>query len=187
VVIAIIALLGTVFVSSMGMFQAVGLTNAGDQVEETLSLARRTAIAHSHVVEMRFFYCANPSDPKSTVQWRAMQAVEILENGSEQPLGRAVVLPNRSIISATIANSPILQSTLSYQGTSPTNLGTVTDFRRFRFLPNGSTDLPLFNPTQTMWYLTVFSENDLARGNPPPNYVIIQIEPFTGAVATRTP
>jgi hypothetical protein len=92
------------------------------------------------------------------------------------------------MMSGSATASPLLHDpNLSYAGAGPAVLGNVSGFRRFRFMPDGGTDLPLLDPNIPEWFLTVYNENDIAKGDPPPNYATLQIDPFTGAISTLRP
>lgn len=209
VVMAIVAILATAAAMSLGGIMSSQHINEGAEVaQDIFNLGRRTAVAHSHIVEIRFFMCQDPSDATaagSQQQWRAIQAVEMLDNGTEQAVCRPTILPNRLIMSTAVATSasappllsPLLQKSLIFApsgtGITPTNLGTITDYRRFRFMPDGSTDLPLFQAArqdagQILWWVTLYNENDATRAVlPPPNYAAIQVDPFSGAVSILRP
>jgi len=188
-VVAIVAILTTAAtVALVSLVSSARLTQSADLLQGIFTMARRTAISHSHIVEVRFFQCTDPSNPGSDVQWRALQAVEILEDGAGQPIQGVTILPNRYMMSASATASPLLNDTnLNYAGTSPAILGTVSNFRRFRFMPDGGTDLPLLDPTIPEWFLTLYNENDIAKGDPPPNYATLQVDPSSGAITTLRP
>jgi uncharacterized protein (TIGR02596 family) len=191
VVLAIIAILATVSSLALaGLTSSLHVTQASEALHDILLMARSTAQSHSHVVEVRFFQCTNSAIPNAGQQWCALQAVEILENASEQPVGPATFLPNGVIMSSSAANSSLLQTNLAYTATiTPSNLGAVTSKCRYRYLPDGSTDLVLSTPLSpaTQWSVTIYNANDRSKGDPPPNYATVVVEPFTGAVTTIRP
>ena len=187
VVMAIIVVLAgftSVFVS--GVVASMRLTQSTEAVLNILSQARRTALTRSHIVEVRFFQCSDPENPGSPTRWRGAQAIELLENGQEQPLGRAMVIPYRFIMSGTA--STLFSTKTSYTGTNPGYLANITGYCHFRFMPDGSTDLNFRDPPpDNKWFVTLYSENDQAKGDPPPNYVTLQIESSTGAISVLRP
>ena len=116
VVMAIIAILAAAAAMSLGGIMSSQHLNEGVEVaQDILNLGRRTAISHSHIVEIRFFYCQDPSDASTmgtSQQWRAIQAVELLDqldnsgNPMEQPVCRPTILPNRLIMSTATPTAP---------------------------------------------------------------------------------
>jgi len=183
--VAILAAASSVALRSL--MSSNGLNQGSELIQDLLTRSRRVAISHAHIVEIRFFQCKDPANPKSTARWRGVQAVEILEDGTEQPVNSPTILPHGLILSGSATASPLLAEELGFAGVSPTHFATVDGFRRFRFLPNGLTDLSAIDPAKTQWFVTLFSENDLAKGDPPPNYIVLQVEPFTGTVTVSQP
>jgi hypothetical protein len=67
----------------------------------------------------------------------------------------------------------------------PRNVGTQYDFASFRFMPDGSTNLP--QATNTVWCVTLLNINDIVAGTTPANFYCLQIDPVTGKMKQYRP
>lgn len=68
----------------------------------------------------------------------------------------------------------------------PRNVGNQYDFVYFRFLPDGTTNLP--QSANTQWFVTLHNINDVITGTtPPPNFYTIQVDPVSGAMKQYRP
>src|SRR5262249_49917722 len=70
----------------------------------------------------------------------------------------------------------------------PRNVGSNYAFVYFRYLPDGSTNLPATLAAGQAWYVTVHNINDIIKGTTaPPNFYTIQIDPVSGAMKQYRP
>ena len=92
--------------------------------------------------------------------------------------------------SANASGTPILvlKSRLDQNDPElPRGVSKNYDYVAFRFLPDGTTNLP---PTGTKWFITVHAANDMSKatgGQPPPNFFTWMIDPATGASKVLRP
>jgi hypothetical protein len=87
-----------------------------------------------------------------------------------------------TLLEQQTANRLVRKAALTEQDPAlPGRVAKNYDYVFFRFLPDGSTNLP---PVGTKWYITVHAEADLAKtagDQPPPNFFTLMIEPVSGA------
>jgi uncharacterized protein (TIGR02596 family) len=187
------------------------LTTGSQQIIDQIGYARQIALARNRTIEVRFYRFGDPETPGEDVtqpklgKWRAFQAFEQLENGAMLPIGPMHRLPRMVIMDgdkySTLLNldlrgTPKLASTDSTAPELPVEVGTRRvgknyEYVSFRFLPDGSTDLPpRASRTQTAndtgiadtWHLTLVNLTDENRDISTVNYFVLQIDPISGAL-----
>jgi len=195
--LAVIAVFGILASFTMpavsSVMRASDLRTGAQILSEQLGLARQMAIAKNRSVEVRLYqYAASPETGDG--KYRALQTFEILDSGTASPLSRVYRLPSSilidsgtsdpqstlsSIITATSSGglSPAVASGAEV-GYSLPEIGKSYRCVKFRFMPDGSTDL---SPSSASWFLTLHhaSEGDgLAKA--PSDYSTVQIDPANG-------
>lgn len=192
-VLAIIALIFSMVIpAGQTIMSSNQLSHAGDQVVAILKMARQMAITTNHPMEVRFYQYGDPQaagedvNSPATGHYRALQVFEILDSGTASALGKCELLPTSTIFDAG--------STLSSLFGTMTRIAPRTNLPRaglnynalaFRFLPNGSANLP---KKGALWYLTLHNITD--RDNltsPPPNFITVQIDPANGGLKIWRP
>ena len=165
------------------------LSQAGDQLVSTLSYARQTAIARNRAVEVRFFNYADP--PSSAGHFRAIQAFLIESGTSATPLGRKQTLPSTVYLSSAKELSSLMDPSLG-TSVSGTNLGQPipkADMAytavRFRFLPDGSTNLA--SSTNKIFVTLIPATYPDDASSPPPNFITVLLQPNNGKVKQLRP
>lgn len=214
VVMAVIAVIAQFTIPAVSsMLRSSRLTLAADILIDQLSLARQLAISDNRVVEVRFFRYGDPEVPgenlnvSTTGQFRALQIYEILDNGIAMPLDKVQMLPTSVIMNSTSGTSAAALSSLFLDQTLVTSAQVLTDatapnlprgvnknydYLAFRFLQDGSTNLPP-SSSQTsggIWYVTIHDINDLGKivgSAPPPNFITLQVDPLNGGVKSYRP
>lgn len=220
IVVAIIGIIAGFGVPALqGVLRGSSLNQAASQLTDTLSLARQYSISKNRIVEVRFYRFGDPEQPgekntdPSTGQFRAFQFFEINDTGIIIPAGKYQRLPDTIIMNSGPSGVGTLSSLLSTSlnrivlSTSPSfrkdvnpelprGVGQKYDYAWFRFLPDGSTDLPptgvAGTPTANgRYFITVHALNDLQRTSgdtvPPPDFFTWQIEPVSGTSKTFKP
>ena len=188
-VVAIIALVGAMMASGLGVWSGRAITNAGNLLVENLSYARQLAVSGNRPVEVWFLRA------QGTTPVTAFQIYTIDDDGDAVPSSEVFHLPTGAIIDSGNSNgqsslSPLI--TLSNQkqwggGQTKPAIGTFGinyDCWSMRFMPDASTTL---SPGQ-QWYLTVHSDkvgDQLTKL--PVDYAVVSIEPLTGHVALYRP
>ena len=84
-------------------------------------------------------------------------------------------------------NDPPLPKTVTVNGKP---VAVPYDYVYFRFLPDGSTNLPLKSNTDPngAWFVTLQNINDPAQpATPPPNFYTLQIDPVSGTIKQFRP
>jgi len=193
VVMAIIGLLAVLVVPSAGVLtRGTSVTQAADNVEATLRLARQYAKARNRQIECRFYKYVNPEMPGSPPSaFLGIQIFLIDEGGVAEPLGKLQRLPKGILLDSSQTLSPLLSDArlaMSWTAAIPQpslpRIGTSYGCQAFRFRPNGSTNLP----PDTNWFFTL---NGISDGDnlsePPANYATIQIDPISGSLTTYRP
>jgi uncharacterized protein (TIGR02596 family) len=203
VVIAIIGIIGTIAVPAVGsLLKGSSLTQAANLLRDQVSLARQHALSKNRVVELRFYRFGDPEQPgekaedPSTGFFRGLQFFEIGDGGVPIPVGKVARFPDSMMMHASggggssslstlletdIASRLVTKGALSPNDPElPRGVKRNYDYVAFRFLPDGSTNLP---PTGTKWFITVHAASDLPKatgGQPPPNFFTWMIDPVSG-------
>ncbi len=204
VVIGIIALIASLTVPAVtSTLRGMQLTQGSQMVNDMIALARQTALAKNHSVEVRLYQYGDASIGESATspsagKYRALQLYEIPDGGApvSVPLGNVMRLPSNLLIDSGAALSSIVGSAStntwpSFTASGPQNpllsgIGTSYNFVSFRFLPGGRTNLPI-SSTQ-VWFLTLHNLTDGDVLNAPPtNFFTIQIDASNGHLATYRP
>jgi uncharacterized protein (TIGR02596 family) len=202
VVVAIIGIIGAFVVPAAGnLLKGSSLTQAANAISDQTSLARQYALSRNRVVELRFYRFGDPEQPgesatdPSTGYFRALQFLEIAEQGIPNPVGKVIRMPDTVIMNPAPALSTVLgaditgrQVTMSQLTANdpelPRGVKKNYDYVSFRFLPDGSTSLPPSGGTANgLWFITVHLLNDLKKATtsqPPPNFFTWMIEPVSG-------
>lgn len=208
VVIAIIGIIGTFAVPAAGnLLKGSSLTQAANILSDQMAAARQHALSRNRVVEVRFYRFGDPEQPgesatdPSSGYYRAVQFLEIGENGIPNPVGKVLRFPD----SVMMNPDKTLSSLLGVNTTSrlvemakldpndpemPRGVGKNYDYISFRFLPDGTTNLPTTGESNGLWFITAHLVNDLGRakdGAPPPNFFTWMIEPVSGASKVLRP
>jgi uncharacterized protein (TIGR02596 family) len=192
VVMVILVIGATLVVPSIGGLMRSGrLEQSGETLAGHLRLARQHALTQNRPVEVRLFRLGSGE----SYHFLAYQYFVISEDGTpvaKAPLQRlpdSVFLdPGRDLSSILGESSSSVFSphlaTGAQLGLELPGEGTSYEAVRFRFLPDGSTDLP----RTRLWFLTLHGvEDSLGSSEPPPNYFTLQIEPSNGHVKSYRP
>ncbi len=186
VIIGIVAAL--VVPAADTVIRGMRLTQATQTVMDQLAIARQAAIGKNRIVEVRFYQFADPETPSSTVSFRAMQSLEMINSRGLAPLNNVIFLPVSTIMDAAPTLSSLLDPsarTLCSGTDSLPRVGTNYHYIAVRFRPDGSTDLL---PTGGPWFLTIHAEvsgDSLSR--PPANFSTVEIDPVNGDLKVFRP
>ena len=216
VVLTIISIIITLAVPAVStMVRGSQLSQAAELMTSQLDFARQTALARNHSVEVRFYQYADPSvpgerqDDPATGKYRALQLFDVSDFGTPVALGKVQRLPVGIIIDSGSTLSSIIGATSSTAVAPVKNSGTTLNATipfsglwynavSFRFLPDGSTNLPGSSSgstggsgtsaQRTRWYLTLHSvlEGD-ARMAPSNNFATIQLDLANGHIRIYRP
>ena len=190
------------------------LQQGSQTLYDQISLARQYALSKNHPVEVRFIRYADPETPGEAAQgggpgdpsvgnYRAIQIFETLDaidsltnDFVRVPIDKPALLPqaiimNKGLLSTLVSQvstppgAPSNGTPTSRDAQLPRGVGTRYDYVSFRFLPDGSTNLP---QTGTAWCVTLCNINDIVTGStPPPNFYTIQIDPVSGVMKQYRP
>ena len=201
-VMAIIAML-MVFVmpATNGMLKGNQVATSGLGLGDQLGLARQIALSTNHSVEVRFYQYgdANAAGENPTVatsgKWRGVQLFEVLDSGTLRAINSVYRLaPSTMIDDMTKLSSffpgsdksPKAQAGAALQYPLPGQIKFNYNAVTFRFLPDGSTDLPRL--ASDNWFLTVHHINDrVVNSKPPANFFTVQIDPVNGNIRNYRP
>ena len=203
VVVAIIGIVGSIAVPAVGsLMKGTAITQAAGMITDQTSLARQYALTRNRVVEFRFYKFADPEMPGETATdpnsgyYRAFQFLEIAEQGVPNPVGKIMRLPNNVIMNPSDSLSSLLGSANADRKVTkgqltandpelPRGVKKNYEYLAFRFLPDGSTNLPAsLGGSNKLWFLTIHILADLnkAKDNqPPPNFFTWMIDPISGS------
>jgi uncharacterized protein (TIGR02596 family) len=193
------------------------LSQGTQLVGDQLALARQLALSKNRTIEVRFYRFGDPetpgekfNDPKSGY-WRGLQLFELFENGAAVPVGPFQRLPRMVIMDGTERSTLLDENVVGpyKKGTSDATapelpvevnakrVGKDYEWTAFRFLPDGSTNLPLKATAQgggssgggtaDSWYFTVINMSDAGKELKNINYAVVQIDPVTGNQKTYRP
>jgi uncharacterized protein (TIGR02596 family) len=201
VVVAIIGIIGTFAIPAAGnLLKGSSLTQAANAITDQIAAARQHALSRNRVVEVRFYRFGDPEQPgesandPSSGYFRALQFVEIGENGVPNPVGKLIRFPDSvmmnpspslsTLLGVDISSRQVLSGQLDPNDPElPRGVGKKYDYVSFRFLPDGTTNLPLTGPANGLWFITTHLVNDLPRATadkPPANFFTWTIEPTSG-------
>lgn len=217
VVVAVIAVIVAFAIpAANSMLRGSQLTQGSQSLGDQIGLARQSAISRNHPVEVRFYRYADLDTPgeqigeKETWKFRAFQLFEILENSAALPIGPMQRLP-AMVVADNDKYSTLLRDSLRgpYRDASADKsapeipvrygdqiVGRNYEYVAFRYLPDGSTDLP---PTTSRtdqneevssgdsWYITLLGLNDQARDINTINFYTLQIDPVSGSTKSYRP
>lgn len=216
-VVALIAIVIAFAVPAMTqIMKGTQISQASQLLNDTLLLGRQYAIGRSHPIEVRFYRYGDPDTPGEkfddplTGKWRAIQLFDVLENGAVLPAAEMVRFPKGVMLNPD-EYSTLLRPTLrpyldaSKDMTAPEIPLEVNDKRvgrhywinSFRYLPDGSTDLPPTaslggsedpsESTEDRWYVTLIG---MAEENKPisqANFFTLQVDSVTGTLKSFRP
>ena len=201
VVVAIIGIIGTFAVPTVGnLLKGSAITQAAAAITDQVAAARQHALTRNRVVEVRFYRFADPEQPGEVASnpasgyFRALQFLEVGEGGMMNPVGKVVRLPDTvlmnpnpalsTLLGVDVANRLVSMGALDQNDPEmPRNVKRNYDYVSFRFLPDGTTNLPLTGAANGLWFITVHLVKDLQKasgGTPPPNFFTWIIDPVSG-------
>lgn len=192
VVVGIVALIAAIAAPAAQRAMSSYQLNLGTEtVAATLGYARQAAITMNRDVEVRLLTVAMaPNMP--TVQ--RVRGIVLLDVGESAP--RMVAIP-RYLPEGIVINTNTDFSTLARLteetpgGTDPDlpGIGKSYKMRKFRFRPDGSTNLPqlITAPGVNKYFMSLHRETTTSATALPSNFATIQIEPATGAVSVHRP
>ncbi|PTY02356.1 hypothetical protein DB346_09615 [Verrucomicrobia bacterium LW23] len=189
VVLAVMAVVTTLIVSSFGPADSNRLTTAANMVADQLALARQKAITANARVEVRFYQV--PSAGSTTRVYRAMRSFVVGQDGVSKPVSTIHYLPDPIAISdadAMPAQNSIFPTGVDTREDLPQSASTP--YRSFSFLPGGGTDLRTRTSpnTKRQWYFTLRNPSSkIISNNLPANYVVIQVQEMTGGIRIYRP
>jgi len=190
------------------------LTQSYQMVGDQISLGRQLALSRNRTVEVRFYQFSDPETPGEDYtkpadgMWRGMQLFEVMENGAAVPAGPFQRLPRMTAMSAGTFSTLLDEDkigTAKLASADPMlpelpveingrRVGRNYKYHNFRFLPDGSTNLPSkarsrsgANTDADSWYVTVLNTTDLSKPLASINFATIMIDPFTGSQKTYRP
>lgn len=184
VVVALLGLLAVLAVPALtSILESGRLNRATNQVLSTLSVAAQRASAENRAIGVRMIRPGNEDE------WRFLQVVEILPDGTVQPIERLVALADGTAIASSAQLSSFFHITERTKTTQDPDIAAVGNnyrFREFQFRPDGRMNLDV---TQK-WYLTVMHgapKADPSSTTPPTNYATIQVDPVNGSTTLFRP
>jgi uncharacterized protein (TIGR02596 family) len=201
-VVAIVSVVAAFAVPAMiTMLRGTQLTQGAQLISNQIDLARQISLSRDHSVEVRFYQYCDPSMPGqlsgtgSAGYCQAMQIFDVPDSGATVALDKVQTLPPSVIIdSGATLSSLIGSATATGVPESTTGVALKVPIPKvslnyncvlFRFLPDGSTNLPA---TSSSWFLTL---HNLTAGNglasPPPDFFTIQIDPTNGHIKNFRP
>jgi uncharacterized protein (TIGR02596 family) len=178
-IIAVLMTLATPAFNSISRGRKMDL--AGASIADQIALARQVSISRNRAMEVRF-YKFTPALPGSTAGYRALQVIELQDDGGEKPVGRPVKLPDQIIVSEDAAWSSLFApgAAVDLPGTNVAGLGAVSAIKSFQFRAGGRTSLPDINSN---YFVSAFSELPGQTNN----FATVQVDPFNGRVRLLRP
>ena len=190
VVLAIITLFVTMTTQVANhVVAANNLTMAGESVQDALRSARHLAMVKDRVVEVRFYKTNDAENLAEKAQIRSMQIFLFdADNLNARPIRRMIKLPGNVVVSDNEKLSSLMaedrvKNNWKKQDPKLSLPGSGNGYVAYtlRFLPNGGTDLD----TQKLWFATLHAAHE--AGEPPANYVTVQVKATRGTIRTLRP
>jgi uncharacterized protein (TIGR02596 family) len=178
-----VALMSIAAMSVNGIMIGARVSQSGQMVMDTISLARQEAVRSNREVQVIFLKI--PLRTGGDPVWRGVQMRTVEETVTGRVvkvLNKAQILPPGMIISEDATLSPLLTADSMISGTITVGEHTNVPYRGIRFRPGGNLDSAV---TPTNNFLTLNQLSDTA--SPPTNYFTLQINPVTGAVRSYRP
>jgi len=158
------------------------LTTAGQTVRNKVDIARQAAIAKNIPTEVRFY-------KKEDSKFFTAIAIAELRVDTTNLIEKITELPEGVVILDDEKYSLLLSGTNLFT-TNATWLGgrNKGEYRSFTYRPDGSTDIQ-YTTSPRESYLTLVLERQLleSKGNLPPNFITVTVDPFTGRSVLRRP
>lgn len=189
--------------SLFSMFESTTLSGEGSLLRNELTKAQQDAVSKSADVEVRFFTLDSEStdDEKEYV---AFQFFQFNNEGEMEPTTSLFQIKEPTVFSERFSTllAPESGATTEqdrkygviapHQGTAEIPSGFAgrsesAEYVSFRFLPDGSTDLPNKTSTGDTWYLTLIQSKSADDDGLPRNFYCLQINPFNGVVSEFRP
>ncbi len=222
VVLAIVGIIISFAVpAATQMLKGSQLTQAAQLLSDQLGFARQSAISKNRPVEVRFYRYADLEIPGERVDdpktWRfhGYQLFEVTPNGAAIPLSKMQRLPI-SVVADEDKYSTLLREQLrgdyvdaTTDATAPDipvkvedeEVGRTYEYASFRFLQDGSTNLPPNTSSQALgdrgagggtttndsWYVTLLNETDLGKNIGQVNFFTLQIDAQSGNLKPYRP
>lgn len=192
VVVAIAGMLCALVLPSLsGIRGASNISMAVETVYGALTNARQLAATKDREIEFRLIEMKDPGAVYSDSRIRAVQILEVLENGSYRP-GKVRMLPSGIVISGSSSWSSLSllpDATPTDADPSLPRVGKTYQYRSFRFRSDGTLNLKSLLPSADTYHLTIYDQkfDSKATVDMPPNYATIQLEPATGAAVLYRP
>ena len=222
-VIAVI--IGFAVPAANNLIKGSQLTQGSQTFADVFSFARQSAMSRGRPVEIRFYRYGDLDTPGEEVNkqdtWRyhGYQLFEILENGAALPINKMQRLPRmvtfstapdnlykystlicplfrgKSKLALTDKTAPEIPVTFATTKGTPVTVGRKYDYQSFRYLQDGSTDLPPTTKataggagqTEDSWYITLVGLNDDGKDINTINFYTVQIDPISGATKAFRP
>lgn len=186
------------------------LSQGGQLLGDQIAFARQLALTKNRTTEFRFYRFGDPETPGEKYddptigRWRGFQVFELMQNGAAVPATPFQRMPRMTILDgekfSTLLNRDYVGEPRNAEEDStapelPVEINGLKvakkyQFVSFKFLPDGSTNLPPkarksggggSNDDSDTWYVTVVSLADAGKELRGINYSTIQIDPFTGS------
>jgi len=179
-------LLGLTVASFQNVGPSLSLTRGGDELVGAILRARQRAITTSDAVEVRFYNLASEEDDDYVTVYQIVTQESDGSYRAESPI--------RFPVGIGISRDPQLSSFFDVEEDALTALlirgiageqfplEEEAEFVAFRYLPDGSTNLP-----EEKWFVTVTFQDELEDEEVPTNFYTIQIDPVLGQIQTFRP
>lgn len=208
IVLAVVGILASFAAPQLfSLIQSTSLTSEGAALRNRLTDAQQRALSLNADIEVRFYRSADAVNAETNLAFRGYQFYRYNEFGQLLPVSTYFkIQPPIRIMEnfSTLLNqeqwedghrSPE-QGTGEIPDRSGTGTGEVASYVAFRFLPDGSTDLPNRSGGEAgsaeatgggdTWYITL-SKAPAGASSLPNNYYTVQVNPFTGGVSAFRP
>ena len=157
------------------------ITQAGQMVMDTISLARQEAVRSNREVQLVFFKLPDGAG----THWRAVQlwsVEETVDGPVVKVISKLQNLPNGVIISEDSKLSPLLTADPTIMGSRDAGDYKNAAYKGFRIRPGGSLDKAVTPDTN---FITL--QRVTETGPKPVNYFTVQINPITGGLRSYRP
>lgn len=186
VVIAIIAMIAGFSIPKLASIsESSNLTAAGQILSDQIKLAAQTASSRNEIVEVRLIK-ATPSMGGSTA-YSSLQIWNPDSTGTLRPMEKIVALPQGIVISENPGFSPLLTLPHISKGTLSGGAASASTYTAFKIHPSGFFEPAPDFASPSQLYLTLLGSRYSSAASLPPNYVTLQISPYTCGITIYRP
>ena len=187
--LVVVGIMGLLMALSVPMVASVSessnLTAAGQTLADQIRLAVQISASRNEVVEVRLVKLSRPAG--SAARYRAVQLWTANASGTMVPQEKISLFPGSIAINESPQLSPLLTLPNIQSGTFAQGGASGIPYVAFRVHPSGYFEPEPAAATKSHLYVTLLPDRLVAAAAAPPNYLTVQVSPYTCAPAIYRP